>query len=93
MSKKKQCEYFHATNLYDCPSCGIKLRDFNKELRVKVDAVPKETKQKFVDFLKEGNVGSAIKKIDPNGETDSLIWFTIVSDQIRSMEYFDTVVR
>ena len=81
------CEYFHKTDLYDCPKCGKKLRDFKAELRAKVDAVPREVKQKFVDYLREGNIGQAIEKIDPEHKIEDIVWFNIVSDQIEVHRY------
>jgi hypothetical protein len=91
MAKKlnKLCAYFHSTDLYSCPKCGIQLRDFKAELRAKVDAIPKERKQELLDHLKDGNVGYAISKVDPNREVDSLIWYTIIGDQIESYDYFN----
>ena len=89
MGKKKDrmCEEFHKTHLYDCPSCGIKLRDFQQELRDKVDAVPKELKQQFIDELKNGNVGYARNKVDPDEKYEFLTWATILSDQIQVHTY------
>lgn len=81
------CKELHATDLYDCPKCGVKLRDFRQELRVKVDAVPIEKKQQLLNELKSHNVGEAIKIVDPQSEIDDLVWFTIISDQIETHEY------
>lgn len=83
----KLCAYFHSTELYDCPKCGIKLRDFQAELRAKVDAIPREKKQELLDYLKEGNVGYAIAKVDPKREVESLVWHTIIADQIEHHGY------
>lgn len=79
------CERFHATDLYTCPKCNCELRNFKKELRAKVDAVPIEIKQKILDNLKTMNVGDAIKASGFEGE--SLVGFTIVSDQIETSSY------
>lgn len=83
----KQCEYFHSTTLYDCPKCGKKLRDFYVELKAKVDAVPLELKQIFLDHLKDKNVGDAMKATDPDGKYENIIWYNIVGNQIETMSY------
>ena len=95
MAKKlhRLCVEFHATQLYHCPHCGIQLRSFENELREKIDAIPREIKQKLMDELRNGNVGYAISQVDPNKEIDSLVWFTIISDQIGSVSYFDPIVK
>lgn len=87
MAKKlrKLCVYFHATNLYTCPNCGCELRNFQKELRAKVDAVPIEIKQKILDGLKTMNVGDSIKASGFDGEF--LVASTIIADQIETSTY------
>lgn len=83
----KLCEYFHKTDLFDCPHCGKKLRDYYAELKAKVDAVPIELKQIFLDHLKNKNVGDAMKATDPNSKYESVVWYKIVSDQIDTHTY------
>jgi len=51
------CKYFHSTDLYKCPKCKKELRNFQAELRAKVDAVPLKRKQEFINNLQKGNVG------------------------------------
>lgn len=86
---KKLCKLFHETNLYDCPSCGKQLRNFQAELRAKIDAVPLEIKQRIIDGLHNGlNVGQAIEASGLKEiESDSLVGYTIVSDNINSYEF------
>lgn len=83
----KMCEYFHATDLYTCPKCNKELRSYVGELRAKIDSIPKERKQLFLDYLKEGNIGQAVARIDPDKEFESNVWFTIISDQIDVHRY------
>ncbi len=85
--KEKMCEYFHATDLYNCPSCHKELRNFDAERRAVIDGIPRERKQLFLDYLKEGNIGQAVERIDSSKEFDSGIWFQIVSDQIVTHKY------
>lgn len=92
----KLCAYFHSTNLYDCPKCKVKLRDFHAELRAKVDAVPVERKQALIDAFKDGHtVGEAIAIVDPNNEIEFIVWSNIIRDQIEKNEYmtFNPVVN
>jgi hypothetical protein len=89
MAKKlnKMCEYFHTTNLYTCPQCKKELRNYMQELKAKIETIPKERKQLFLDYLKEGNVGQAVERIDPKKEFDCSVWFQIISDQITVHKY------
>ena len=88
----KLCKYFHETTLFSCPKCGKKLRDFQQELRDKVDAVPKELKQKFIDELKNGNVGYAMNQVDPDKKYENIIWYTVLNDQIGAYHYLKETV-
>lgn len=82
------CIYFHSTDLFDCPKCGKKLRDFYAELKFKCDAVPKELKQEFLNFLKDGkNIGDAIIAIDPQSKYEDIVWFNIFGNQIENHGY------
>lgn len=81
------CEYFHSTNLFKCPSCRKELRNYMQELKDKVSTIPKERKQLFLNYLKEGNIGQAVARIDPDKEFESVVWFQIVSDQITINQY------
>jgi len=84
----KLCASFHnETKLYNCPKCGKELRNFQAELRAKVDAIPRETKQELIDNLLKGNVGEAIKLTDPNSEVEFIVWTTIIADQIENHSY------
>lgn len=84
----KMCQYFHSTELYSCPKCGIELRNFMQEIRDKVKLVPIELKQKILDVLKEGkNIGQAIEIVDPDKKYESIIWFNVISDQIEEHRY------
>jgi len=89
------CKHFHATDLYKCPSCGKKLRDFQAELRAKIDAIPQEIKQKILDGLRSGmNVGDAIEASGINEiESDSLVGLTIISDNIEKVHFLRTEAK
>jgi hypothetical protein len=84
----KVCEYLHATDLYDCPKCKKELRNFKAELQAKIDAVPIELKQKFLDYLKAGkNVGEAMFETDPLTKFENIVWYNIVGNQIENHSY------
>lgn len=83
----KLCAYFHNTSLFDCPKCGVQLRDFYAELKAKCDAVPRELKQKLLDNLKDKNIGDAIKATDPDGKYEDVVWFKIIDNQIDRHTY------
>lgn len=91
MAKKlnKMCQYFHATDLYDCPKCGAKLRDYKQELLEKCKLVPIELKQTLLDNLKQGmTVGEAIKSVDPDEKHEHIVWTQIIADQIEVSKYY-----
>jgi len=76
-----------------CCLCNEKIGiSYEERLREKVDAVPLSQKQGFVNFLKKMNVGDAMRKIDPLGKHENIVWYQIVDDQIKSVLYFDRKV-
>lgn len=85
----KEMKTSHAdmgVNLERCPGCNEKIGlSWDEKLQAKVDAVPKEDKQKFLDAMHDGkNLGEAriIAGID-----DVLTASRILCDNIVSYEF------